>query len=321
MKARITSDELDFRSALILYLVSNDFHPVEHSGVIFVMGILVRGMECGEKARSWHFYMHHILIGVKGCNSWRAASYFLHHWSVKIRFYSDIRKEKDRAQEELLVKAVLGNMECQQLPLWAGLSEVLQTLYPGDGMELGRLMEKLNQPQKKGEGNLRQNWPEIIFISSFACEVMWSSVDILVEFYSPSKFTWLSRALGRSLTLAWPSKFPKAQKIQPRLSTKTEQFLPYPGHPKWKILSQNPHYTPGKVKIHVPAVGMVWSQILKWKSLFLMMGTDRTATDSVWTREKKREKSSCDDHLQLWWESMTRSHPLPDVSPKHIISS
>lgn len=45
-------------------------------------------------------------------------------------------------------------------------------LYPGDGMELGRLMEKLNQPQKKGERRLKQNCPEIIFISSFVCEVM-----------------------------------------------------------------------------------------------------------------------------------------------------
>jgi len=52
MKARKTPEELDFRSALILHLVSNDFHLVKHSGVIFIMGILVRGMESGEEARS-----------------------------------------------------------------------------------------------------------------------------------------------------------------------------------------------------------------------------------------------------------------------------
>lgn len=39
-------------------------------------------------------------------------------------------------------------------------------------MELGRLMENLNQPQKKGEQHLRQKHPEIIFIGSFAREVI-----------------------------------------------------------------------------------------------------------------------------------------------------
>lgn len=50
-KATKTSDEPDFRSALILYLVSNDFHPVKHRGVIFLMGILVRRVERRESKK------------------------------------------------------------------------------------------------------------------------------------------------------------------------------------------------------------------------------------------------------------------------------
>lgn len=52
-KARKTPDEPGCRSTLVLWslLIFIPPFPVKYSGVIFVMGILVRGMGSGEQAR------------------------------------------------------------------------------------------------------------------------------------------------------------------------------------------------------------------------------------------------------------------------------
>lgn len=52
-KARKTPDEPGCRSTVVLWslLIFIPPFPVKYSGVIFVMGILVRGMGSGEQAR------------------------------------------------------------------------------------------------------------------------------------------------------------------------------------------------------------------------------------------------------------------------------
>lgn len=118
--------------------------------------------------------------------------------------------------------------------------------------------------------------------------------------------------------------FPRPRKFN-FTKVQKQQFPSHPTQPKRQIGSQNPHYMSGKLKIYVPDGWMVWAQTLIWKKLFLMVGTDKTATDSVWTEKiKKREKSSFSDGhcvTLLWMESMIGSLPSLAVFPKYAHSS
>lgn len=99
-------------------------------------------------------------------------------------------------------------------------------LYPGDGMKLGRLMEKLNQPQKKGERHLKQNCPEIIFISSFVCEVMWSSVDIWWTFTYQVHLPGSWGHWGEVSPLHGQASFPKPRKFNLTQAQKQSNSFP-----------------------------------------------------------------------------------------------
>lgn len=158
-KGRKPPEELNFTSTPILSSVSGAFRPVKHSGVIFVMGILVRETGSGEKARSWHFYMHHILIGVKGCNSWRAASYFLHHWPVKIMFL--LRYKEGKGQS-------LGTAPCQVTSRKCGVPAAATLSWGQQGVPsslfwrwhgAGGDWRTSTSHTKRRKGNLRQKSP------------------------------------------------------------------------------------------------------------------------------------------------------------------